>query len=103
MVDVVTMNDLAGPPMTAPVVCNDAIAIRHEEEHLRVPLAGAEGPAMMEDDGRGPLGFNPRRTSRRSSPSAYLLAFLVFANERSFCTGVAGTTSPATERASGSP
>src|SRR6266511_1072202 len=50
MVHVVTVADLARSAMAAPVVGNDAIAVRDEVEHLRVPVVGAEGPAMMEHD-----------------------------------------------------
>src|SRR5580765_6664100 len=37
--------------MAAPVMGNDSIPLPEEVEHLRVPVIGAQWPAMMEDDG----------------------------------------------------
>src|SRR5215468_4573594 len=37
--------------MAAPVMSDDSIPLPEEVEHLRVPVIGAQGPAMMEDDG----------------------------------------------------
>ena len=36
--------------MTAPVVGNDAVALRQEEEQLVVPFVGSKRPAMVEDE-----------------------------------------------------
>src|SRR5918996_5004480 len=56
VVHVVTIADLARPAMAAPVMRNDAIPLLHEVEHLGVPVVGAQGPAMMEDEGLRVLG-----------------------------------------------
>src|SRR5258708_24631067 len=37
--------------MAATVVRDDAIYLRQEEHHLRVPVIGRQGPAVMEYDG----------------------------------------------------
>ena len=37
--------------MASAVMRNDAIPLLQEVEQLRVPVVGAQGPAMMEDDG----------------------------------------------------
>src|SRR4029434_8957840 len=42
--------------MAAPVMSNDSIPLPEEVEHLGVPVIGAQGPAMMEDDGLRVLG-----------------------------------------------
>ena len=36
--------------MAATVVRDHAIALSQEEEHLRIPVVGAERPAMMKED-----------------------------------------------------
>ena len=55
VVHVVTVADLARPAVPAPVMGDDAIALPDEIEHLRVPVVGAERPAVVEDDGLGVL------------------------------------------------
>jgi hypothetical protein len=55
VVDVVTVGDLARASVAAPVMGDDAIALRQEEKHLRVPVVGAERPAMVKYDGLGVL------------------------------------------------
>src|SRR6185369_9651335 len=42
--------------MAAPVMSNDSIPLPEEVEHLRVPVIGAQWPAMVEDDGLRVLG-----------------------------------------------
>ena len=44
---------LARPPMAAPVMRDHAIALVKEEQHLVVPVVGAQRPAVMEDDRLG--------------------------------------------------
>src|SRR5262245_54070211 len=36
--------------MAAPVMGDDAIALLHEVEQLRIPVVAAQGPAVMQDD-----------------------------------------------------
>ena len=50
VVHVVAVADLARPAMAAPVMGDDAVALLEEVEHLRVPVVGAQRPAVMEDD-----------------------------------------------------
>src|SRR5262249_14545022 len=50
VVHVVTVADLARTAMAAPVMGDDAIALLHEVEHLRIPVVAAQGPAVMLDD-----------------------------------------------------
>src|SRR5262245_57864679 len=56
VVHVVAVADLARPAVAAPVMGNDAIALVEEIEHLRVPVVGAQGPAVMEDQRLGISG-----------------------------------------------
>jgi hypothetical protein len=42
--------------MAAAVMRDHAIALREEEHHLRVPVVGAQRPAVMEDDRLRVLG-----------------------------------------------
>ncbi|MNT93248.1 hypothetical protein D3C72_2346700 [compost metagenome] len=56
VVHVVAVADLAGAPVAAPVVGDDAVALGDEEQHLRVPVVAGQGPAVVEDDGLGGLG-----------------------------------------------
>ena len=42
--------DLSGAAMAATVMGDDAIALRQEEQHLRVPIVRRQRPAMVEDD-----------------------------------------------------
>ena len=55
VVHVVAVADLARTAVSAPVMGDDAIALREEEEHLGVPVVGAQRPAMMEHDRLGVL------------------------------------------------
>ena len=55
VVHVVTVGYLCRAAMAAPIVGDNAIALIDEIEHLRIPVVGAEGPAMMEDDRLGVL------------------------------------------------
>ncbi|CCV10192.1 hypothetical protein MESS4_120313 [Mesorhizobium sp. STM 4661] len=56
MANVVTIGDLLRATMAAPVMRDDAIALRQEEKHLRVPVVGAERPAMVKNDRLSALG-----------------------------------------------
>ena len=47
--------DLRRTAVAATVMRDDAIALRQEEQHLRVPVVGGEGPAMVEHDRLGVL------------------------------------------------
>src|SRR5512132_3876317 len=47
---------LGGAAMATPVVGYNAIAALEEEQHLRVPIIGRQGPAVAEHDG---LTFAP--------------------------------------------
>lgn len=51
MIHIVPVADLCGAAVSTPIMRNDAKALAEEEKHLRVPVIGAERPAMMEDDG----------------------------------------------------
>ncbi len=42
---------LRGPAVTATIVRDHAKALRQEEHHLRVPIVGAQRPAVVEHDG----------------------------------------------------
>src|SRR5262245_53652505 len=50
VVHVVTVADLARTAMAAPVMGDDAIALLHEVEQLRIPVVAAQGTAVMQDD-----------------------------------------------------
>src|SRR5262249_11907166 len=50
VVHVVPVRHLARAAMAATVDADHAIAMLDEEEHLGVPVVGAEWPAMMEDN-----------------------------------------------------
>ena len=41
----------SGPPIPPAIVCDSALAVLEEEQHLRVPIIGRQGPAMIERDG----------------------------------------------------
>src|SRR5215216_132336 len=51
VVHVVAVACLGGSSMAAPVMGDDAIAVLEEEQHLRVPVIGRQGPAVAEHDG----------------------------------------------------
>ena len=55
VVHVVAVADLARAAVAAPVVGDDAIALAEEEEHLGVPVVGAQRPAVVEHDRLGVL------------------------------------------------
>src|SRR6266403_1416994 len=50
MIHVMAAIGLAGASMSPPVVCNHAIAVLEEEQHLRVPIIGRQRPAVREND-----------------------------------------------------
>src|SRR5437016_8741716 len=56
MIHVMAPAGLGGAAVTSSVMGNDAIAVFEEEQHLRVPIVGAERPAVAEHDG---LTFAP--------------------------------------------
>ncbi len=51
MVHVVTTVDLGGATVAATVVRDDTEALLHEEQHLRIPVIGGQGPSVVEHDG----------------------------------------------------
>src|SRR5690606_15651995 len=51
MIHVVAAAHLGGPAVAAPIMGDDTIPPLHEIEHLRVPVVGAQRPAVMEHDG----------------------------------------------------
>src|SRR5688572_23693098 len=55
VVHVMTVADLARPPMPAPIMGYHPISLAEEEEHLRVPIVGTQRPAVVEDDRLGVL------------------------------------------------
>ena len=50
-VHLVAVRGLGRAAMAAAVMSDDAIALIKEEQHLVVPIVGAQRPAVMEDDG----------------------------------------------------
>src|SRR2546421_5000640 len=56
VIHVMAVAHLAGPAVASSVMGNNAIAVFEEEQHLRVPIVGAERPAVAEHDG---LTFAP--------------------------------------------
>src|SRR6202021_140909 len=42
------LSRLAGAPMTASIMGDDAIAVTEEEQHLRLPVIGRQRPAVRE-------------------------------------------------------
>ena len=44
-----TVADLARPTVAAPIMGDDAVALVKEIEQLRVPVVGAERPAVVEN------------------------------------------------------
>ncbi len=50
MIHVVSIARLGGPSVAAPVMGDDAIAVIEEEHHLRVPVIGAQRPAVAENN-----------------------------------------------------
>jgi hypothetical protein len=55
-VHLMALRRLARAAMTTAIVGDHAIALPEEEEHLGVPVVGAERPSMMKDDGLRGLG-----------------------------------------------
>src|SRR5208337_2080038 len=50
MIHIVTVGDLAGPAVAAAIMGDNAIAVLHEEQHLRVPIVGRQWPAVAKYD-----------------------------------------------------
>jgi hypothetical protein len=50
VIHVVAVPDLARAAVAAPVMRDDAEAMVHEEQHLRVPIVGRKRPAVAEHD-----------------------------------------------------
>ena len=50
VIHVVPIPYLARAPVPAAVDANDAITVLEEEQHLRIPVVGAQGPAVVEDN-----------------------------------------------------
>src|SRR5207248_4956519 len=50
VIHVVSVADLAGAPVTAPVMGDDAIAMIDEEHHLRVPVVARKRPPVRKND-----------------------------------------------------
>ena|SRR5437773_6102005 len=63
-IHVMAIGGQAGPAMAAPIVGDNAITVREEEHHLRVPIIGRQRPAVAEHDGAAPCP-SPCRKSRR--------------------------------------
>ena len=55
VIHVVAVADLGRAAMAAPIMRDNAVALVQEVKHLRVPVVGAQRPAMMEDDRLGVL------------------------------------------------
>src|SRR5438270_176825 len=50
VIHIVSVAGLAGASVTAPVMCDDAIAVIQEEHHLRVPVVARKRPTVREND-----------------------------------------------------
>jgi hypothetical protein len=50
VIHVMAVTGLTGPAVAAPIMGYDAIAVLEEEQHLRVPVIGAQWPAVREHD-----------------------------------------------------
>src|SRR5580698_4318945 len=50
MVHVVAGSHLGGATVTAPVMCNDAIALGNKEQHLGVPVVRGKRPTVVKHD-----------------------------------------------------
>src|ERR1700721_818455 len=48
VIHVMAISRLAGAPMTAAIMGDDAIAVIEEEQHLRIPVIGRQRPAVRE-------------------------------------------------------
>ena len=62
-VHLVAVVGLGRAAVAAAVMGDDAIALVEEEQHLGVPVVGAQRPAVMEDDRLAPSGPSPCRRS----------------------------------------
>src|SRR5215469_8907909 len=51
VVHVVSVRHLTRAAVAAAIVRNDAVSMTNEEQHLGIPVIGAERPAVMEHDG----------------------------------------------------
>jgi hypothetical protein len=67
-VHLVAVPRLRGAPAPAAIVGNAAKAGGREEDHLGIPVVGAERPAVAEDDGL-PAALSPCRRSVRHPSS----------------------------------
>ena len=56
VIHVVAVADLGRAAVTAAIMGDDTIALADEEEHLGIPVVGAQRPAVVEDDWLGALG-----------------------------------------------
>ena len=56
VIHVVTVADLGRAAVTAAIVGDDAETLVEEKEHLRVPVVGAQRPAVVEHDGLRTIG-----------------------------------------------
>ena len=50
VIHVVAIANLGRAAVASPVVCDDAIPLGEEVEHLGVPVVGTQRPAVVEDD-----------------------------------------------------
>src|ERR1700733_5073369 len=56
MIHVVAIARLTGSAVASSVMCDDAVAVTEEEQHLRVPVVGRKWPTVAENEG---LTFAP--------------------------------------------
>src|SRR5271156_1561701 len=88
--------------MTAPVVCNDAIAELTEEQHLAIPVVAAERPAVRENDRLtcSPIFVvNLRAVFRRDCRHLWISLYRISSNGPSnAATGLRGGIIPETRR-----
>src|SRR5579862_7370225 len=68
-VHLMTRRRLCRPSVSTSIVRDDPIALREEEQHLIVPVIGAQRPAMVEDNRlcptRAPILIEDSRAIRR--------------------------------------
>src|SRR5262245_20605724 len=55
MVHIVPVRYLARAPVAAAIDSHDTVPVLHEEQHLGIPVVGAERPTMVENDRLGVL------------------------------------------------
>ena len=84
VVHVVAVAGLSGPPMAAPVMGDDTIAVLEEKQHLGVPVIGRQGPAMAEHDGltASPVLVEDLRAIRRRDRAHVVLLLPVLVPAR---------------------